>query len=204
MIVRSLCLTALLSVACAQNVVIPSKSARAALESAYVGRVVELRVSSYFGDLFEENELWLLSPGPVTDLQVLQDLDGTPIRSHDQRGIVPAGTRFVVEAIEFPHPLTFPKRLLTSPRYNPWVILRLVDDVAVPENRAFVALLPMGLTSQSAGETALAQWFGADGEVRAWLASLSPTERAAIRHKATLPDMSREARIAALGDFSVP
>ena len=38
-------------------------------------------------------------------------------------GIVAAGTRFVIKNIEFPDAQAMTNRMLTTPRYNPWVYL---------------------------------------------------------------------------------
>src|SRR4051812_45589609 len=127
-------LSVALMAACASQTKLP-EPARAAIADRHVHRIVELKRSYYYGDLYDENEKWLLSPYPFSDTYHIVDLDGAPIHPKVQRGIAPAGTKFLVEQVEFPDRWALAKRMLTTPRYNPWVYLRRApDETRVPAN----------------------------------------------------------------------
>lgn len=171
-------------------------AAQDAVNARHRGQTVELRHSMFYGDLYDENELWLLSPYPFAETYDLVDRDGAPIHPQGQRGIFPAGTAFVLERVEFASPL----RMITSPRYNPWVYLTPAPGTLAPTGRrAFILLLPMDLTSEAAAEKALAELTAPAGEVTRWLAARRPTVRVAIQNKDVLPGMTQEELTAAVG-----
>lgn len=175
---------------------------RSAVEAQYQGKIVELRQSCYYGDLYEDNRRWLLTPHPSQQVHHIVDLAGNPIHPPDQRGIVPAGTRFSVRAIEFPTPLTMAGRMLTSPRYNPWVVLEPRDSHLLrrEERRLWVLLLPRDMTTQQEVETHLAQLLAPKGTMEAWLEQRRPTVRVAIEHKDLVAGMNAEEMLAARGE----
>lgn len=189
---------------CASQTRIPPE-VRAQITSRHEGKVVELRHSAYFGNLYDENEMWLLSPYRFEDTSHIVNLDGAPIHPTGQRGIVPAGTRFVVQKVEFPDVSAMAKRLLTTPRYNPWVYLvpaPAAEGQAAPAldgRKAFIALLPMDLETEAQVEKAMSDAFAPEGAVSSWLASRRPTVRVAIEHKDVVEGMSREELFAAWG-----
>ena len=175
---------------------------RAQIEKRHAGNVVELRQSNYYGELYDENELWLLSPHPFADTSHIVDMNGAPIHPRGQKGIVPAGSRFVIERIEFPDRGALTHRMLTTPRYNPWVYLKPAPDethAPLENRRGFVALLPLELETEQQVEDALAAMFAPEGDVQRWLGTRRPTVRAAIEHKNVVEGMSREELTAAWG-----
>ncbi|MEO0811781.1 MAG: hypothetical protein AAFY60_02880 [Myxococcota bacterium] len=64
---------------------------RQSIQRRHVGKVVALKTSCFYGDLYDENERWLLSPYPFQDTYHIVDTDGLPIHPQGQRGIAPAG-----------------------------------------------------------------------------------------------------------------
>ncbi|MBI5508558.1 MAG: hypothetical protein HY903_07380 [Deltaproteobacteria bacterium] len=190
----------LLLCSCASQTRIPAP-VRAAISARHLGRAVELRHSCYYGDLYDENEKWLLSPYPFAETYHIVDLDGAPIHPHGQRGVIPAGTPFVIKEIEFPDTAALAKRMLTTPRYNPWVYLTPASEaVGLPAGRSFfILLLPMDLESETTVEKALNEALAPKGEVSAWLAARRPTVQAAIGNKEAIAGMSEAEVVAALG-----
>lgn len=186
---------------CASQTRIPPQ-VRSAISARHAGKIVELRHSSYFGDLYDENEKWLLSPYPFADTHHIVDLDGKPIHPSGQKGIAPAGTRFVVQQIEFPDASAMAKRMLTTPRYNPWVYLTPADGerLSLDGRKAFILLLPMDLDTEEGVEAALAKALAPEGEITTWLGTRRPTVRVAIDHKDVIPGMSRDELFAAWGE----
>ena len=92
---------ALAMTACASYTQLPPK-AQAVIGLRHVGRSVELRSSCYYGPLYDENEKWLLSPYPFAVTSHLVDWDDQPLHPDGQLGVIPAGTRLIIDKIEFP------------------------------------------------------------------------------------------------------
>jgi hypothetical protein len=185
--------------ACASQTNLPGP-VRAAISERHSGRTVELRVSMYFGDLYDDNEKWLLSPYPFAETYFIVDTHGAPIHPGGQRGLFPAGARFVVQRVEFPDVPAMATRMLTTPRYNPWVYLTPAPGTVAPEGRrAFILVLPPDLDTEAAAEAAVAAALAPEGEMKKWLESRRPTVRVAIEHKEVVPGMTLEELNASLG-----
>ncbi len=186
--------------ACASHTRLP-EPIRAGISARYTGRTVELRQSMYYGDLYDENEKWLLSPYPFAETFHIVDTKGEPIHPQGQRGIIPAGTSFLVYRIEFPDVAAMATRMLTTPRYNPWIYLTAPEGSNLPQGRKhFILLLPMDLDTESAVEQEIAELLGSMGEVQKWLEKRKPTVRVAIEHKDVIPGMTLDEVIAAMGE----
>lgn len=198
---RQLCiLSAAALSACASQTKI-AQPVREAIAARHTGRLVELRRSCYYGNLYDENEKWLLSEHAFADTYHIVDTDGAPIHPTGQRGIVPAGTKLVVSHIEFPDVRAMARRMLTTPRYNPWIYLQPApSSTSLPRERPwFILLLPMDMETEKEVEDAIAALLAPEGEVSAWLASLRPTVRAAIEHKDVVEGMTEQELVAAMG-----
>jgi len=106
----------------------------------------------------------------------------------------------MIEGIEFPDVAALSTRMLTTPRYNPWVYLRLTQEgTGLPQERTYILLLPMDLADEKAVEKQLDVFFAEEGKVSGWLAGLQPTVRVAISHKEAIEGMSTEELVAAMG-----
>ena len=175
---------------------------RAAIEEFHTGRVMELRQSSFYGDLYDDTNKWLLSAYPFESIHHIVDFDGRPIHPSGQRGIVPAGTRFMIDKIEFPDSYALATRMLTSPRYHTWVYLRPLERLPLESERRehFVVLLPMNLENRQDVEANLAKLLAPEGTTSRWLKERRPTMRVAIVHKDLKTGMTREELIAARGE----
>jgi hypothetical protein len=184
---------------CASQTRLPP-TARAQISARHTGAVVELRESFYFGELYEENALWLLSPYAFADTAHVVDLKGEAIHPHGQRGVIPAGSRFKIERIEFPDSAAIATRGQTTPRYNPWVYLVPSDgEVKLEGRRGFVVVLPAELETEEEVESALSSFFAPEGKVAGWLETRRPTVKVAIANKNVFEGMSRDEMIASLG-----
>lgn len=173
---------------------------RGAFNARYAHTEVELKVSCYYGDLYDDNEKWLLSPYPFAHTSHIVDLHGAPIHPKNQQGILPAGTRFTVDQVEFPGGFANVTRMLTTPRFNPWMVLQRIPQEASPQNnKPFVMVLP-GEDAPTATLTAhVDQMLGPVGSVQAWLATVRPTVAVAIRHKELVPGMNPTEMNASMG-----
>jgi hypothetical protein len=177
------------------------QSPLAVLNTTYQTQVVELRSSLYYGDLYDENEFYMLSPYPFAHTSHINDLKGKPIFPRHERGIVPAGTRFVVQRIAFADMSEKWKRMWTTPRDYPWVILQATENQThLPAVlKPFVVVLPLGMTKPAEVHEAMHGYFGKEGEIKAWLQDRKPTVRVAIFHKDIVPGMTYEELVAAKG-----
>lgn len=195
----TLLLLGLMLTACASQTNLPGP-VRAAVSARHAGKTVELRQSMYFGDLYDDNEKWLLSPYPFDDTYFIVDRQGAPIHPSGQRGLFPAGTRFIVQKVEFPDVGAMATRMLTTPRYNAWVYLTPAPGTVAPEGRrAFILVLPPDLETEAAADAAVAATLAPAGEMTKWLEARRPTVRVAIEHKDIVPGMTLEEVLASLG-----
>jgi hypothetical protein len=200
-------LTVLLSTqvpACATQTHLSAES-RSSLSQQHVGRVVELRATCYYGDLYDENDLWLLSPYTFASTSHIVDLKGLPLHPQKVRGLWPAGSRFVIERLEFPTRWAMARRMLVTPRFNPWVYLRRLRGPLEPPAKEggdplYIWVLPEALESSGAVESALSAALAPDGTVTQWLQTLQPTHQVAVQHKEILVGMPRAALLAAMGE----
>lgn len=186
---------------CASQTRLPP-TARAQISARHTGTTVELRESVYFGELYDENELWLMSPYAFADTSHIVDLKGEPIHPTGQKGIVPAGSKFVVDRIEFPDSAALAKRMITTPRYNPWVYLSPApteQDAKLHGRRGFVVVLPAELDTEEQVESALNTFFAPEGNVVRWLDTRRPTVKVAIANKNVFEGMTRDEMIASMG-----
>lgn len=196
-----LALIAALSQACASYTALDDL-ARKAVQQRHVGKTVELRHSQYFGDLYDDNERWLLSPLPFVDTYHLIDLHGVPITPKKQRGLLPAGTQVSIIAVQFPTATAVASRMVTTPRYSPWVVVR---PIATPtplgtQARDLIVVLPDNLPDETTTEAALLSELAPAGEITSWLASVRPTVQVAIAHKDIIPGMNLQELTASQGD----
>ncbi len=203
MIVRLTPTLLLLQLACASHTKLPTHI-RNAIAAHYKTDVVALAQSHYYGPLYDENSMWLLSPYDFANTTHIVGLDGVPIHPQHQQGIVPAGSRFEIIDIEFPDPAALSRRMLTTPRYNPWVILKPIDDSGEGTTwrrspKPFVLVLPPDLDSEKQVHAAIARILVPPKKMDFWLQKRSPQVRSAIRHKTLLPGMRADEMIASRG-----
>ena len=184
---------------CASRTALPAE-VRSAMENRYTGHVVELRRSCYYGELYDDNDKWLLTPYPFDNVYHIVDFGGQPIHPEGQRGIVPAGTPFIVDQIEFPDAGGLARRMLTTPRYNPWIYLRRVVGSPLPmERRDWILLLPRGMKDKETVERELDRLVAPEGRMIEWLAARRPVVRVAIEHKEIIAGMTTDEMVSAMG-----
>jgi hypothetical protein len=171
------------------------------LISQYTTQIVALKQSCYFGSLYDENEKYLLSPSAFRNISHIVGLDGAPIHPNNQLGIIPAGTLFQIKRIAFPSFFTSFERMLTTPRYNPWVYLEPLEqnNPHLPTKYPYIVLLPLDIETEADFHASLFDMLGPKNEVLAWLTQRKASVRSAIEFKEALTGMNRDELIAALG-----
>ena len=152
-----------------------------------------LRVAVYVGPFFGDGSKVLLSDRPVSELSVLESPGGQPILPPQSTRILPPGTPVFVDSVQFPTGATLWSRPVTTPRYNPWLL-------AAVEGEPRGAILVLSSESQSA-EDVLAEVgrvLTADDPTPIF-AALPASQREAIREKALVEGMTRQAVAMAWG-----
>jgi hypothetical protein len=168
----------------------------------YIGHRFEVRHTSVIGDLYDDNERELISPYPFDEVFHQVDLLGAPMHPGHPRALVPAGTAVQIEAISYPGPTSWTRRMLATPRDAIWLQLRLVPEHADREPLARPPLiLPIvaGPLSVAAFDRAVGRYLAPVGDVSRWMLGRKPAIAVAIAHKEVLVGMSQEEMETALG-----
>jgi len=87
-------------------------------------RTYYLASSMYYSDFFEDPGQYLVNPYPPEQLEQVV-MYGSYVRPKQAWGILPAGTPVQIEAVEFPFGETYARRPIMTPRWFPWVRVRL-------------------------------------------------------------------------------
>jgi hypothetical protein len=152
-----------------------------------------LRVAVYVAPFFGDGSRVLLSDRPVGELQVLESPDGSPITPPAATRILSPGTPVFVDGVQFATGTVAWSRPITTPRYNPW-LLATVEGVAKP------AVLVLATESTSAADVlAEVGRVLTPDDPTAIYAALPESVRDAIREKALVEGMTREAVAMAWG-----
>jgi hypothetical protein len=152
-----------------------------------------LRVAVYVAPFFGDGSRVLLSDRPVGELQVLESPDGSPITPPAATRILSPGTPVFVDGVQFATGTVAWSRPITTPRYNPW-LLATVEGVAKP------AVLVLATESTSAADVlAEVGRVLTPDDPTATYAALPESNRDAIREKALVEGMTREAVAMAWG-----
>lgn len=152
-----------------------------------------LRVAVYVAPFFGDGSRLLLSDRPVSELQVLEAPDGKSITPPPAIRILPPGTPVFVDGVQFPTGTVAWSRPLTTPRYSPW-LLATVEGLEKP------AVLVLS-TESSRAQDVLAEVgrvLTTDDPTSTY-AALPESVRDAIREKAIVEGMTREAVAMAWG-----
>lgn len=171
------------------------------LEEVHEGETLWLKQSMYVGDFYDDDRYQLLDSRRFEELRYLQTLEGDVISPPPATGIVPAGTRVVVEDIRFPTADEIWRRPLYSPRYTTWVQLRVArdrGDVTLTYPRPHILLVPAHLPDRPAFEAFFSAVLGRD-DPNPTLRQLPADQRSAVEQKRARVGMSREALQMALG-----
>lgn len=173
----------------------------AEIRARYAGQTFYLRQSVYVGDFYDDGDRRLVAARPFSELRLMTAPDGEIIEPPPARGIVRAGTKVRVVAVELPTSATILTRPLFTPRYNVWVRMRVGRfqgdvDFFLPEEH--VAVLPTTVRTPAQIHAALDALLST-ADLDTWLAGRSAEVRQAIAEKRALPGMTFEELTAALG-----
>jgi hypothetical protein len=145
------------------------------------------KVAVEVGPLYGDSSKLIVSDQPLSELDLVQTADGKPIEPPRPERVLLPGTPVRVEKVEFPTGWLIAQRVLLTPRYHPWVYLRLAG-----EQRPMVLVLPQMLASAEDVRVELARTLGTVDPGPAFQA-LPDEQRDAIRRKTPLQGMTSRA-----------
>ncbi len=158
---------------------------RAARELEGQRRVTKVAV--FVGPFFEDPTKLLMSDQPFGELDLLETTDGAVIPPPPAERVLPPGTPLRIEKVEFPTGWLVAKRVVMTPRYQPWVYLALEG-----EPRPLVLVLPQTLTSAEDVRAEIERVAGTSDPSPA-LQALPDGQRAAIARKELVEGMAPRA-----------
>jgi hypothetical protein len=183
---RVLPLVLLLAAACVPRASVPdAERERASRELEGERRFT--KVALWLGPFFGDNTKALVSDSPFSELDLVQTTEGHTIAPPRAERVVLPGTPLRIEKVEFPTGWVIAKRVVMTPRYHPWVYLRLEG-----EPRPVVLVLPQTLASADDVKLELERALGTADAEQAFRALPDP-ERAAVARKRPLEGMGAKA-----------
>jgi hypothetical protein len=185
-------LAALALAGCTPQVVVPDAE-RERAHAALDGQARWTRVALYLSPLYGDHARLLLLDAPANEVDLLRDTAGQVIPPPAPERILPPGTPLRVEKIEFPSGMIIAGRAVMSPRYLPWVLLRLAG-----EDRPCVVVLASGGASASALIDELDRVLTRDDPSRLF-AGLPREQREAVARKEPIEGASTRAMEMAWG-----
>lgn len=152
-----------------------------------------LRVAVYVSPFFGDGSRLLVTDRPPAELRLLESPDGSPITPPAAIRVLPPGTPVFVDGVQFPTGTIPWSRPLTTPRYNPWLLVT-VEGLPKP---AVLVLSSDAATAQDV-LAEVGRVLTAD-DPSVVFAALPESYRDAIREKSVVDGMNREAVAMAWG-----
>ncbi len=171
---------------CAPLSVVPDAE-RERTHAALDGQARWLRVAVSVSPLFGDRGKLLLLDAPTAEVDLLRATDGTVIPPPAPERILPPGTPVRIDRVEFPTGMTIAGRAVMSPRYHPWVYVRIAG-----EERPYVVVLSHASVAADALVAELDRMLTRDDPSRT-LAALPPEQRDAIGRRELVDGMGARA-----------
>jgi hypothetical protein len=127
---------------CTPITVVPDAD-RERTRAALDGQARRLRVALAVSPLFGDRGKLLLLDAPPAEVDLLRATDGSVIPPPAPERILLPGTPVRVEQVEFPSGLVIAGRVVMSPRYHPWLYLKLAGE----ERPAIIVISTSAATS---------------------------------------------------------
>ena len=164
---------ALAAAGCAPLTVVPDAE-RERTHAALEGQARWLRVAVSVSPLFGDRGKLLLLDAPAAEVDLLRGTDDSVIPPPAPERILLPGTPVRIEQVEFPTGWVIAGRAVMSPRYHPWVYLRIAG-----EERPFIIVLSSSSVSADVMVAEVDRMLTRDDPSRA-LAALPAEQREAI------------------------
>lgn len=179
---------ALMLPSCAGQSPLPDED-RMQLERSLPGRTYYLRAAMYAGPFWSDRHKTLLSDVVPGEITYVQSPTGSPIDPGPPTGIVPAGARVRVIELELPTGFNVNTRMLSSPRYNPWLLLHVEG---LPQEPTPVIVLRRDLSSLDQVQQEIERYLSPD-DLRPVLDAFPEAVRRGIDEKRLIEGMPAEA-----------
>ncbi len=161
---------------CAPRVTVP-ESERARTARELEGQRRHARVALFVGPFFGDDTRRLVTDVPRDELDLLESPDGTPTPPPMPDGVLLPGTPLRIRAVEFPTGWIIATRVVTTPRYHPWVYLDVPGDT-----RPGILVLPQTVATAEAARAEIDRLLGTEDR-SAEFRALPEAQRAAIALK---------------------
>jgi hypothetical protein len=172
--------------ACTPRTIVPDAE-RARTRAALDGQQRWLRVAVTVHPLFGDTGKRLLLDAPPAEVDLLRGGQDELIAPPPAERVLPPGTPVRVEQVEFPTGFIIAGRVVMSPRYHPWVLLRVAGDA-----RPHVLVLSQTVASADDALAEVDRVLAADDPSAAF-AALPQEQREAILRKELTDGMSTRA-----------
>ena len=171
--------------ACTPRATIPDAD-RARVDRELSGAQRYLRVAAYVAPFWGDRSKLLLTDQPPGELDYIETAGGVPIAPPAPEKVLPPGTAVRVRDIEFPTGWLIARRVVMTPRYNPWVF------VEGPESRPLVVVLSQTTATYDDVRAELGQILTPDDPSSLYRA-LPQEQRDAVLRKDVVEGMSTRA-----------
>jgi hypothetical protein len=121
---RNVLLAALVLVSCATPRAIVPEAEQARVARELNGQQRFLRVAANAGPLWGDTGKLFLTDQPIAEIDLVETAGGSPIAPRFER-VLPPGTPVRIVRVEFPSSYLLAQRVVTTPRYHPWVYLKV-------------------------------------------------------------------------------
>lgn len=189
----ALAVASLLLASCTPRAVI-SDPERARVAASLDGQQRWLRVAAYATPLWGDRTKALLTEQPLDHLDLVETPGGQPVPPPPAERVVPPGTAVRVRAVEFPTTWVIAQRIVTTPRYHPWVYVDVPGDT-----RPYVIVLSQMAASFDDVRGEVDRVLSPDASPASAFAALPQEQRDAILRKELVEGMSTRAAEMAWG-----
>lgn len=169
--------------ACTPITVVPDAE-RERTRAALDGQQRWLRVAVTVHPLYGDASRRLLLDAPPGEVDLLRGAQDELVPPPPAEKVLPPGTPVRVETVEFPTAMVIAGRVVMSPRYHPWVLLRLAGDA-----RPHVLVLSQTVATAEDALAEAERVLAADDPSPAFQA-LPPEQRDAVLRKELSDGMS--------------
>jgi hypothetical protein len=183
---RHLAAALLALAACTPTSIVPDaerERTRAALDGQPRWLRVAVTVHPFYGDTSRR----LLLDGPPAEVDLLRGAQDERIAPPPAEKVLPPGTPVRVEQVEFPTGMIIAGRVVMTPRYHPWAILKVPGDA-----RPHVLVLSQTTATAADAIAEVERVLAADDPSAAYLA-LPQEQRDAVLRKELVEGMSARA-----------
>ncbi|MGC3997225.1 MAG: hypothetical protein QM767_06810 [Anaeromyxobacter sp.] len=173
----------LLASACTPRAVVPTAE-QERVQKELSGQQRYLRVAANVGPLWGDTRKLLVADQPAAEIDLVLSPGGDVIAPPRFDRVLRPGTPVRIESVEFPAGWLIAERVVTTPRYHPWVYVRLPG-----ETRPGVLVLSQTVETFDDVRGELERMLTADDPSAAFN-SLAPEYRNAILRKEAIEGMS--------------